>query len=205
MSQAGFISQAGFGASQAMGGMERQDNLLPVTAAMIKSAEESDGKLVYDGQPLASILYVGQIVDVTNNTTNIKYTVSDCSGSVTVTKWIESGEEVAPLDKDTYIKVMGKPQLFNGQPQINAYHFRACSSYDEVTHHYIKVIYAKMKAAKMGSAPSVAGEAAKTAATSSNFGMGMSNEGETEFETPEQKELYNLIAKSEGSHENGVN
>jgi len=172
---------------------------------MLTNADERDMTLFINERELVVVIFVGKLTrcDVTER--KMDCTLEDCSGNLQVTKWIDEDQaqpEVYP--EGSYVTVYGKPSVFNGQPQLNAYKMMKCQSYDEVTRHYMSVIYADLQTKKggldIGRSPV---EAAAKMATTSSIVTNDCNDDEAL--TKEQNELLKLIMAHQEQNEHGVN
>jgi len=206
----GFSSQGGYGNSSqtqySQSDARPTEYLLPITSAMLLSAEEREQKLFINNKELIVVTLVGLVQSFEQSDRKVRYTVMDCSGSVQVTKWIDDEQAEPEIHPEgAYIMVYGKPSVFNGVAQLSAYKTMKCQSYDAVTQHYMSVIHADLYAKKSGSG--VAVTPARTAAAVAGAGtVANENAGNDQSNlTSEQLELWKLIKAQEGESESGVN
>jgi len=206
----GFSSQGGYGnnsQTQYSQSVARpQEYLLPITTSMLINAEERDQKLYINNKELIVVTIVGVVESFEQSDRKIKYSVMDCSGSVQVTKWIDEDQALPECHEEgTFIMVYGKPSVFNGQAQLNAYKTVTCQSYDEVTQHYLAVIHADLHAKKTGT-EGLMNPAANAAVAGSSVTDNKENpENDQANFTEDQIKLLKLIQEQEGQSENGVN
>lgn len=183
-----------------------QEYLLPITAAMLMNAEERETKLYINDRELSVVLFVGKVDEVVVSDRKFDYTVMDCSGMVKATKWIDEGYVLEEIAEGSYVTIYGKPSIFGGMPQLNCYKIMKCQSYDEVTQHYLSVIYAELHIKKvgLGAAKDPTGTAAMIASSAKPFPAGNDNNDAANL-TVSQGELLALIRAQEHQTENGVN
>jgi len=209
-------SQGGYGSQSQLsqsGSKKPPQNLLPVTAAMLRSAEERDLKLFINDRELIVVLLVGNIDSVVVSDRKVDYTVTDCSGIIKVSKWPDEGQVTQAIPEGSYVIVYGKPSIFNGEPWLTAYKMIKCQGYDEVTRHYMSVIYADLYLKKGGTnritdpqehAANSARSTVKQVFSSNNDNV-TGNENNDANLTQSQLELLRLIKAQENQTENGVN
>jgi len=205
-------SQGGYGNSSQtqfsqMSEKKRLDFLLPITAVMLRNAEERESRLFINDKEVPLVMFVGKITKCEVSETKLDCTVQDCSGDIQVTKWTDENQGQPDVYPDgVFVKVYGKPSVFNGQPRVNVYKMMKCQSYDEVTHHYMSVIYADLYAKKRQT--DVINDPVQTAARTASTAEGtsfMGNDNNDEALSPGQKEILSLILAHQEKNENGVN
>jgi len=188
-----------------------QEYLLPVTAAMLSNVEEREMRLFINDRELVFVLFVGKIDSAVATDRKVDYTVMDCSGILQVTKWIDEGKLYQEIPEGSYVMVFGKPSIFNGKPQLTAYKITKCQSYDEVTQHYLSVIYSDLYIKKIGTeAGKVAthNAASNVNTTAKEFPVGnnnSNNENNLADLSQSQRQVLLLIKAREHESDKGVN
>jgi len=120
--------------------------LRPVTVRQLLDCKPgyNDSDLHLDGQPITQVTFVGQVRSLNPQTTNITYKVDDGTGTIDVKKWIDpekAGDSESKFGLDTYVRVFGRIQSFNGKLHIGAHHMRAIDDFNEVNYHLLEATY----------------------------------------------------------------
>lgn len=95
--------------------------------------------------------FVGQIRNISTQTTNITYKVDDGTGTVEVKQWIDTDNANADamdtsdpskasskLVEDAYCRVWGRLKAFGNKRHVGAHVIRAISDYNEVNYHLLE-------------------------------------------------------------------
>ena len=124
--------------------------LRPVTIKQILEAQQAypEAPFAIDGADAASIFFVGQVHNVSTQTTNVTYRVDDGTGEIDVKHWVDS-TSVGPMDMEDdeqeepqiktnmYIKAFGKLKSFGNKRYIGAHCVRPVSDINEVNCHFL--------------------------------------------------------------------
>ncbi|KAJ4367375.1 Replication factor A protein 2 [Neocucurbitaria cava] len=144
----GFIP--GEGSQQSPGGRREQfqDSLRPVTVKQILDAQqESSGRdeaFKIDGHVVSQLTFVGQIRNISAQTTNTTYRLDDGTGSVEVKQWVDSDrvEQTDPirakLVEGAYCRAWGKLKAFNDRRSVQAQVMRPVEDMNEVSYHLLE-------------------------------------------------------------------
>ena len=108
-----------------------------------------DADFKVDGDAINQITFVGQIRNVSNQTTNITYKVDDGTGTVEVKQWIDSDTanmdgplagdpSKAKLVENAYCRVWGRLKAFNNKRHVGAHMIRPVTDYNEVNYHLLE-------------------------------------------------------------------
>lgn len=92
---------------------------------------------------------MGQIRNVSTQTTNITYKLDDGTGTIEVKQWVDSdtnmnGEQddggKPKLSENTYVRVWGKLKSFaqNNKRHVGAHQIRAITDFNEVSYHLLE-------------------------------------------------------------------
>ncbi|KAK4161280.1 replication factor A protein 2 [Cladorrhinum sp. PSN259] len=156
--QAGTDDGGGFmgGSQQGSQGQKKSyvdEFLRPVTIKQLLDCKAgyNDSELQLDGQPITQVTFVGQVRSVNPQVTNITYKVDDGTGTIDVKKWIDpekAGDNESKFGLDTYVRVLGRIQSFNGKLHIGAHHMRAIDDFNEVNYHLLEATYVHLCIAK---------------------------------------------------------
>lgn len=100
--------------------------------------------LIYCGQ----ITFVGQIRNITTQTTNITYKVDDGTGIIEAKQWIDNEASTSDqMDVDApkmklvengYCRVWGRLKAFNNKRHVGAHVIRPITDYNEIHYHLLE-------------------------------------------------------------------
>ncbi|KAI9847775.1 MAG: replication factor A protein 2 [Thelocarpon superellum] len=147
----GFVNQAGSqGGSQASpsGSKYGNDTLRPVTIRQVLEAQQPhpDAKFRIDGSEITQITFVGQIRNVSRQTTNVTYKVDDGTAIVEVKSWIDSDANEMDMSEDdcskvsegNYARVWGTMKSFANKVHVGAHVIRKVEDFNEVQYHLLE-------------------------------------------------------------------
>jgi replication factor A2 len=123
-----------------------EQTLIPVTISMLIRASQNN-KVLPDGREPHQIKLVAAITNVQDGSTSYSYTVEDGTGTMDVKEWIDEGNiEVSRMRQEAakehqYVRIIGKLEEYDGKPQIVALRVRKLTSGNEMTHHFLEVVY----------------------------------------------------------------
>ncbi|ETO05362.1 hypothetical protein RFI_32036 [Reticulomyxa filosa] len=153
----GFLNSPGIGSqtnnssTTKPGRLVGESSLIPVTIKQITTAhEEPDAPFTIDGRDSFNVTIVGAITHVEVQSTNTAVTLSDGTDEIAVKIWTsEEGrvadvEKLKNLQKGTYIKVFGRPQLYRGTRSVTCYHLDIIQDSNEITLHLVEALYAHL-------------------------------------------------------------
>mmetsp|Transcript_40969 Transcript_40969/g.46552 ORF Transcript_40969/g.46552 Transcript_40969/m.46552 type:complete len:277 (-) Transcript_40969:125-955(-) len=178
--QGGGVVGGGFGSSppSSMGNVAAapvrksydEQTLIPVTIHMILSSVASpDGGSITleDGRPLHHIRFVAAVRVFENQSTNVTYQLEDGTGLVEAKQWLDDNDCSAIVEmkdaaaKDAqYIRIIGQVKDYDGKKSVVAHSIRKIEKGDELTHHFLEVVYSGEKAkqaSRIGPAPPMIG------------------------------------------------
>jgi len=141
-----------------------EQTLIPVTIRMIlASTPSSEGFALEDGRPLHHVKFVAAVRDFENQSTNISYNLEDGTGLVEVKQWLDDNDCSAVVEmkeasaKDgQYLRVIGQVKDYDGKKSVVAHSIRKLLNGDELTHHFLEVVYSGERAKqanRIGPAP----------------------------------------------------
>jgi len=76
---------------------------------------------------------------VEEHSTNLKYTVNDCTGSILCTIYVDKDVEKTQLRVSSFVRVIGQLKEYQGSRYIGIFHIDEVSNMDELTHHLLEV------------------------------------------------------------------
>lgn len=138
-----------------------EQTLIPVTAKMILSAkstssQEGTGSLALpDGRSLHHVKLVGAVRTVENLSTNVAYEIEDGTGLIEVKQWMDDNDcsavqemkEQAAKDAQ-YLRIIGQIKDYDGKKSLVAHSVRKIADGNELTHHFLEVVYSAEKFAR---------------------------------------------------------
>lgn len=126
-----------------------KDTLRPVTIKQLIDAHHPhpDAEhFMIDGAETTQVTFVGQIRNISKQTTNVTYKLDDGTGSMEVKVWIdaetyanqdESSGKVEPVEQQ-YVRVWGRMKAFNNRRHVGATIVRPIQDYNEIQYHLLE-------------------------------------------------------------------
>ncbi|MCJ1399728.1 replication factor A protein 2 [Xylographa trunciseda] len=154
----GFLggSQAGSqgGGAKAYG----KDTLRPCTIMQVLSASQPhpDADFSLDDVEITQITFVGQIRNISQQTTNMTYKLDDGTGSIEVKQWIDSDapkydehgdpvrSEKAELKVGEWARCWGRLKAFNNRRHVGAHVIRPVQDKNEINYHLLEATFAHL-------------------------------------------------------------
>lgn len=137
-----------------------------------------DDSFTVDGIELSNVTVVGKITKVQNTATHMSLNVHDGTGEVEIMQW-NSSDDVdysagnrGELQRNVYVRVYGHVRSFEKKKNIHAYKIRVIQDFNEVTYHFLQVIFQHLHLTKGSSGGGVMGQVGLPA----QQGMGMYGE-----------------------------
>lgn len=121
-----------------------------------------------NGEEVHNLTLLGKIVSSNVSSTSQVYTIDDGTGSVEVKMWVDSDDgadgqaTTRPEHKvGSYVRVYGHLRLFQGQRGVIAFNMRPVTDFNEITYHFLEVVYCNShngaRAAAAAANPAAAG------------------------------------------------
>lgn len=132
-----------------------EQTLVPVTIKMLIEASKNN-KILLDGREPHQIKLVAAITTVLKGSTAYNYGVEDGTGMIEVKEWVEDGSPIISKMREEaavehqYVRIIGKLEEYDGKHQIVAHSVRKIASGNELTHHFLEVVYEGEKYKKQG-------------------------------------------------------
>ncbi|WPH04437.1 single-stranded DNA binding protein 30K chain [Acrodontium crateriforme] len=137
------------GSQPESGGAKRsygKDTLRPVTIKQLIEAHHPNPDaehFMIDGGETTQVTFVGQIRNVSMQTTNITYKLDDGTGIIEVKVWIDSTDDGATekqkqLGEQAYARVWGRLKAFNNKRHVGANIIRPITDFNEVSYHLLE-------------------------------------------------------------------
>eukprot|EP00775_Hariotina_reticulata_P011728 gene11728-11872_t len=146
----------------ASGGRARGSNnqtLRTLTIRQIaKDIDERDGDTkIVDGAELSNVSIIGKILTAHESSMRVNLTVTDGTGELEVTHWIQDESEAAMASKraelrpGVYVRAYGHVQSNNsGRRNFSAFAMRPITDFNEVTYHFLRCIFEHVHLTKGG-------------------------------------------------------
>ncbi|KAJ5178628.1 uncharacterized protein N7500_001327 [Penicillium coprophilum] len=146
----------GEASSPAGGKTNDRDNktLRPVTVKQVLDASQPfpEAPFQIDGADVANVLFMGQVRNISSQSTNVTYKIDDGTGEIEVKKWVDSttadnmdtDDGKAPGDGKTelvlngYARVFGSIKSFGNKRYIGAHSVRPLSNINELHTHLLE-------------------------------------------------------------------
>jgi len=189
--------------------MDKKNCLTPMTCKQIDKCEnDSEGskKLLF-GEALTNVSIVGLVHSVDEKQMWNAYMIDDSTGMLEVKHFVEDNKRKT-IVQGTYVKVIGKLQLYNGRPSISAWSLKPITSSNQVTHHLISVCHAYLSNKKYNmnqcNNMNQMGMGAETTSGNAPTTNGVPGDEDGGNYSPVQKAVYELVQKHQDGHENGA-
>ncbi|KAK2763319.1 replication factor A protein 2 [Arachnomyces sp. PD_36] len=136
-----------------------KDTLRPVTVKQILDATQAhpDADFKIDGADISQLTFVGQVRNISTQTTNITYKIDDGTGEVEVKQWLDEdtaqaiGDDMMDIGNNDpksskpqqvvlngYARVFGKMKSFNNKRHVGAHVIRPLMDLNEVHCHLLE-------------------------------------------------------------------
>lgn len=127
------------------------NTLRPVTIKQLLDAQQphSDSDVVnIDNSEVSTVTIVGQIRNISAQTTNVTYKLDDGTGTIDVKVWvdIDAGQSEAedkrpkPVEMG-YARVWGKLKVLNNKRHIGATFIKPITDFNEISYHLLEATY----------------------------------------------------------------
>jgi replication factor A2 len=165
---------------------------------------------MYDADSSVRITFVGQIRNVSTQTTNITYKVDDGTGTVEVKQWIDSDASTSDqggmedinkskLVENACCRVWGRLKAFNNKRHVGAHVIRLITDYNEINYHLLEATAVHLFFTR-GPPPSKDGHQSGTLANGAAGGNGINGRSLLNM-TPLARRLYNALKETPQSNE----
>ncbi|KAL8731599.1 MAG: hypothetical protein Q9166_003287 [cf. Caloplaca sp. 2 TL-2023] len=131
-----------------------RDTLRPCTIKQVLDASQPhpDADFKIDDVEVQQLTFVGQIRNISTQTTNITYKLDDGTGTVEVKQWIDAenpamdlggrgSKSGAGLVENEWARVWGRLKAFNNRRHVGAHVIRPVIDKMEITYHLLEATY----------------------------------------------------------------
>jgi replication factor A2 len=125
-------------------------SVTPLTCKQLALASQphSEGVFHVDGHELTQVTLVGQLHEVSEQSTNIVFRIDDGTGVVDARLWVDAASPVAEQRQawsvGTYVRVYGHLRSYQGSRAVIALRVQPVLDYNEVTFHALQCIAAHL-------------------------------------------------------------
>jgi replication factor A2 len=119
-----------------------------------------------NGEEVHNLTLLGKIVKANDSSTSLMYTIDDGTGTCEVKIWVDAddadgqNQNKAEWKVGAYVRVYGHLRAFQGQRGVIAFNMRPVTDFNEITYHFLEVVYCNShnasRAATAGAAPATA-------------------------------------------------
>jgi replication factor A2 len=207
-----------------------KDTLRPVTVKQVLDATQAhpDADFKIDGADISQLTFVGQVRNISTQTTNITYKIDDGTGEVEVKQWLDENTaqhisddmmDIGSNDPKVsskpqqvvlngYARVFGKMKSFNNKRHVGAHVIRPLTDLNEVHCHLLEATAIHLYFTR--GPPPTAGEdskaqsgaAAAAAAPNANAGIPTSmGGGVLQTVSPTARRLFQTLANTTQSQD----
>ena len=117
-----------------------------------------------NGEEVHNLTLLGKIVEANESSTSQQYTIDDGTGTVVVKKWVDADDAEGAkqtLAAGQYVRVYGHLRVFQGARNVIAFNMRPVTDFNEITYHFLEVVYCNShngaRAAAAAANPAAAG------------------------------------------------
>lgn len=130
-----------------------KDTLRPVTIKQVLDAQQPhpDAEFKIDDVEITQVAFVGQIRNISTQTTNITYKLDDGTGTIEVKQWVDADASMDTMSDSTVTKpklvenewarVWGRLKAFNNKRHVGAHVIRPIADKMEITYHLLEATY----------------------------------------------------------------
>ena len=166
-----------------MKGTYGKDTLRPVTIKQVLDATQPhpDADFSIDDVEITQISFVGQIRNISTQTTNITYKLDDGTGTIEVKQWIDADATSMDTDGTTtskpklleneWARVWGRLKAFNNKRHVGAHVIRPIVDKMEIQYHLLESTYVHLYFVK-GDLASIKQESSTTNGMQAQAGYG---------------------------------
>ncbi|KAI9825333.1 MAG: replication factor A protein 2 [Phylliscum demangeonii] len=127
-----------------------KDTLRPVTIRQLLLAQQPhpDAEFKIDGTEVTQITFVGQIRNISTQTTNVTYKIDDGTAIIEVKVWNDADAATGLDDADrsaavrlvegAYVRVWGRMKAYNNKRVVGAHVVRRVEDLNEVQYHLLE-------------------------------------------------------------------
>lgn len=127
-----------------------KDSLRPVTIKQLNDAHHPhpDAEhFMIDNTETTQVTFIGQVRNISKQTTNVTYRLDDGTGTIEVKVWVDSDSMMTSEDgvgakeevkEEQYVRVWGRMKQFNNKRHVGATIVRPVQDYNEIQYHLLE-------------------------------------------------------------------
>lgn len=127
-----------------------KDTLRPVTIKQLNDAHHPHPDAEYfmiDNTEATQVTFIGQIRNISTQTTNVTYKLDDGTSTIEVKQWIDSdafnnpddpSNQKPKLTENQYARVWGRLKVFGSKRHVGANIIRPVQDYNEIAYHLLE-------------------------------------------------------------------
>ncbi|CAK4034895.1 related to single-stranded DNA binding 30K chain [Lecanosticta acicola] len=137
-----------------------KDTLRPVTIKQLHDAAhphpDADHFMI-DNSETTQVTFIGQVRNISTQTTNVTYKLDDGTGIIEVKQWIDaealqdpddpSNQKPKPVEEG-YARVWGRLKAFNNKRHVGANYIRPIQDFNEIQYHLLEATVVHLHFAK---------------------------------------------------------
>ncbi|KAL1969160.1 hypothetical protein VTN77DRAFT_414 [Rasamsonia byssochlamydoides] len=210
------------------GGKQVDNNTLrPVTIKQILDATQAHPEAPYqiDGADIGSLYFVGQVRNISSQSTNITYKIDDGTGEIEAKLWVDmttggmddnmdvdggkAGSGKPKVELNGFVKVFGRLKSFGNKRYLGAHTVRPLTDINELHYHFLEATAVHLfftrgpppAAGGAGAAKGAAGGFSGGAAAHDPYGSGVSEGRPLPAMSPVARRVFNLLKSEPQSNE----
>jgi len=179
-----------------------------------------------NNQSLGLVFFIGQILKISSQATNLNFQIDDGTGLLDIRIWIDSNEfsdhsyvqKKAQQDwlQGVYVRVVGTLRSFGGKRSVVASRMVVIDDFNELTHHFLEVVHRHLRLTK-GPVPHITSSRPVNTPIINNNKPQISTNNSSAYAKPNQQqsqdsgltnlqsEILSLIQEHQGEDNKGVN
>lgn len=133
-----------------------------------------DDNFRVNGEEVHNLTLLGKIVRADDSSTSLVYDIDDGTGKVEVKIWVDSEDpDGQAKNKEewkvgSYVRVYGHLRAFQGKRGVIAFNMRPVTDFNEITYHFLEVVYCNSHNLKRAAEATTAPGAAMPSAAANN-------------------------------------
>ncbi|XP_067211232.1 replication protein A 32 kDa subunit-like [Linepithema humile] len=135
-----------------------QSNDKSIIPVWIKHITSTTGDLQISDKTVNTLTFVGVVRHIEQDTTKMSFSIQDDTGTLTAVMWLEADKnpaENACVQLNTYVRVYGLIRNQNNQRHVLILRMYPVEDLNEVTCHFLEVMYFILNAGKTEKEPAV--------------------------------------------------
>ncbi|KAJ4488149.1 replication protein A subunit RPA32 [Lentinula aciculospora] len=190
---------------------ELSRSVRPLTLAQVNKAHQAhtDAEWILEGNEVGQVTVIGHVVDISEQTTNVLYTLEDGTGKVEARRWREQNTE-EDVDKwgdiqvNQVIRVTGHLKAFGNRKYINAVNIRPSEDPHEIYFHMMDALTVSLSLHNGMPNGTPIGQKSPSAYTAQSSGMANNDMAEYKHLPPLQREIIRVLLSQPEHDEGGV-